>query len=49
MMFQIALVRRETVVIGRIPPPRGTGSVKPWIPCLNGRFPVAMEVHSMGE
>ncbi|GBE01438.1 hypothetical protein BMS3Bbin06_00981 [bacterium BMS3Bbin06] len=32
-----------------MPPLWGSGSVNPRIPCLNGRFPVAMDVQSMGE
>ena len=31
------------------PPVCGSGSLKPQMPCLSGRFPVAMEFHSMGE
>src|SRR5579859_6478286 len=48
-MFQTAFDFRERFVTGRTPLPSGAGSVKPWMPCLNGRFPVAMEVHSIGE
>lgn len=48
-IFQRALQVRLVLVIGRIPEPSGRGSVKPWMPCLAGRLPVAMEVHSIGE
>ncbi len=48
-MFHSAFDVRERLVTGRTPLPSGAGSVKPWMPCLNGRFPVAMEVHSIGE
>ena len=39
----------KTIVIGWTPLPSDVGSVNPKIPCLNGRFPVAIDVHSMGE
>src|SRR5580700_8500176 len=48
-MFHSAFDVRERFVTGRTPLPSGAGSVKPWMPCLNGRFPVHMEVHSIGE
>ena len=32
-----------------MPSPSGVGSENPWIPCLNGRFPVAIDVQSIGE
>ena len=48
-MFQIALVERPRLVIGRTPPLTGSGSEKPWMPCLWARLPVAMLVQSIGE
>src|ERR1700727_2775112 len=48
-MFHKAFVFRERFVIGCTPRPSGVGSEKPWMPCLKGRFPVAIEVHSIGE
>ena len=30
-------------------PETGSGSENPWMPCLYGRFPVAIEVQSIGE
>jgi hypothetical protein len=48
-MFQIALVLRPRLVMGRAPPEAGSGSEKPWMPCLWARLPVAMLVHSIGE
>ena len=48
-IFQMALTLREVLETGRRPPVCGSGSMKPWMPCLSARFPVAMEVHSMGE
>ena len=48
-MFQTALVFRERFVIGRTVPDCGSGSEKPWMPCLYGRLPVAMLVQSIGE
>ena len=46
-MFQTALVRRPRLLIGRTPPV--SGSLNPCTPCLNARFPVAIDVHNMGE
>ena len=48
-MFQTALDLRERFVTGWTPRPSGVGSEKPWMPCLNGRLPVAIEVQSIGE
>ena len=48
-MFQIAFTFREVLVTGRTAPVCGSGSMKPKIPCLSGRLPVAMEFHSIGE
>ena len=48
-IFQIALVFREMVVIGRMCEPSGAGSVNPWMPCLKGRLPVEIDVHNIGE
>ncbi len=48
-MFQIALHLREVLRTGPMPVPSGKGSVKPQMPCLSARLPVAMEVHSIGE
>lgn len=48
-MFHTALHLRERLLTGWTPPPSGVGSEKPWMPCLKGRLPVAMEVQSMGE
>ena len=48
-MFQIAFVLRERFVTGRIAAPSGVGSGNRSTPCLNGRLPVAIEVHSIGE
>jgi hypothetical protein len=45
----MALVFRERFVTGRMPAPSGEGSVNPWMPCLNGRLPVAIDVQSIGE
>src|SRR3984893_9318994 len=47
-IFQIALHRRLVLVTGRTPP-SGSGSIKPWTPCLSARFPVAIEFQSMGD
>src|SRR5580700_1519808 len=48
-MFHSAFDFRERFVTGCTPRPSGVGSENPWMPCLNGRFPVAIEVHNMGE
>src|SRR5271169_6261310 len=48
-IFQTALAVRERLVMGRTPQPSGVGSEKPWMPCLKGRLPVAMDVHSIGD
>src|SRR5579871_1175516 len=48
-MFQMALLRRDRFVTGWTPRPSGVGSENPNMPCWKGRFPVAMEVHSIGE
>ena len=48
-MFQIALHFREVLLTGPMPLPSAKGSVKPQIPCLSARFPVARDVHSIGE
>jgi len=48
-MFHSAFTLREVLVTGRTPPVCGSGSMKPRMPCLSGRLPVAMEFHSMGE
>jgi len=48
-MFHNALTFREVLVTGRTPPVCVSGSMKPRMPCLSGRLPVAMEFHSMGE
>ena len=47
-MFHSALVLRPRLLMGRTLKPSGVGSVKPKMPCLGGRLPVAMEVHTMG-
>jgi hypothetical protein len=36
-------------VMGRAPPEAGSGSERPWMPCLCARLPVAMLVQSIGE
>src|ERR1044071_4541758 len=46
-MFQIALVVREVLLDIRTPSPPGTGSMNPWIPCLSGSLPVAIDVQRM--
>src|ERR1035438_8698949 len=48
-MFHRAFDFRDKFVTGCTPRPSGVGSEKPWMPCWNGRFPVAMEVHSIGD
>ena len=48
-IFQIALHFREVLLTGPMPLPSAKGSVKPQIPCLSARFPVAIDVHSIGE
>src|SRR5204863_8269298 len=48
-MFHNALVVRLVLDAARMPSPSGRGSVKPWMPCLCGRFPVATDVHSIGD
>ena len=48
-MFHTALAVRERFVTGRMPRPSGVGSEKPWMPCLKGLLPVAIDVHSIGE
>ena len=48
-MFQSALHLREVLVYGRAPPFTGSGSMKPWMPCLSANLPVATEFHSIGE
>src|SRR5579871_6019393 len=48
-MFHIAFTLRDVLVTGRTLPVCGSGSMNPRIPCLSGRFPVALELHSMGE
>src|SRR5579863_7729310 len=48
-MFQSAFDFLDRLLTGCTPRPSGVGSEKPWMPCLNGRFPVAMEVHNIGE
>jgi hypothetical protein len=48
-MFHSALHFRERLVTGCTPRPSAEGSLNPCTPCLNGRLPVAMEVHSIGD
>ena len=47
-MFQTAFDFRLTLVMGRTDFPSGVGSLKPWMPCLYGLFPVPMELQSIG-
>jgi hypothetical protein len=46
-MFQRAGTRRLTAETGASP--KGVGTVNPWMPCLEGSTPVAMEVQMTGE
>jgi hypothetical protein len=48
-MFQIALVLRPSFEMAAPRRRPGSGSAKPWMPCLKGRLPVAMLVQSIGE
>ena len=48
-IFQTAFTLRVELDVGRTAPVVGSGSVKPRIPCLSARMPVAIEVHSMGD
>lgn len=45
----MAFTFRELDDTGRIACMPGSGSEKPKIPCLSGRFPVAILVHNIGE
>src|SRR5574337_828472 len=48
-MFQSALHFRDRLVTGRTPRPFAVGSENPWMPCWNGRLPVAIDVHNIGD
>ena len=48
-MFHSAFDFRDRFVTGWMPRPSGVGSEKPWMPCLKGRLPVAIDVHSIGD
>jgi hypothetical protein len=48
-MFHMAFTFREVDVTGLIAVFSVSGSIKPNIPCLSGRIPVATVVQSIGE